>query len=575
MIGRTLSPAIRGKLSDLFSQQYQAYCDSVQKGGRVASEAEKAKVRRHLEGVADKNSRWIFDIQKALKPLLWMAANYKFPLGEKRGKAFKPEAWEVFDVMDLFGFVDRETGRRKYIRAYWQIPRKNGKSTMAAAVAAYMTFGEGYPSAVGVIAANSLEQADDCFSRADDGLKLAKHKGYESYNSKTYKIIRWGECQLKAITAAPKDGKLIHISILDEFHEAIDSKMLDSFLTGNVSDPESLNMIITTAGTNLYGPCHQEYEKCSKIVRGALVNDRYWVSIYEPDKGNLPGAKSTWIKANPNYGVSVDEDMLKARYDDSKDSSTELATFKTKNLNMWVHSRTKWANMDKWNDFCCTPVDEPIHGSRCYGGIDLSSVSDFTAFTADFPPIDGTGQHRQLYMFWIPEENVVKIQRQCSIPLEQWIADGYVIATPGPVVDYEMIAIWLSDFRAKYELTLIAGDKYRLVDLARVAPPWFSEITFEFSQGRMAMSPSTQQFERQYLLGNIQSGGNPVMKWMMSCADSWANSDGLVKLIKPKVDRSAARIDGVISSIMAHDTAMTNVPPGLSLDDLKSAVAFF
>jgi phage terminase large subunit-like protein len=574
MIGRTLSPTTKTKLSELFIQQYQEYCDMVLSGKRLVSGVERAKVRRHQARLKQTTGRWVFDMEKALKPLLWIAANYKFPLGEKRGKAFKAESWEIFDIMDLFGFVDRETGRRCYVRGYWQIPRKNGKSTLAGAIADYMAFGDNYPSAVSVIAANSLEQADDCFSRADEGLKLAKHKGYESYNSKTYKIIKWGECQVKALTAAPKDGKLIHCAILDEYHEAKDTGMLDSFLSGNVSDPESMALIITTAGTNIHGPCHQEYEKCKKIAYGDIENDRYWVGIYEAEKNDKPSERNTWIKANPNWGISIYPDMIEGRYKDSKDSASDLATFKTKNLNMWVYSLVKWANMEKWNDFCCSPVNI-VEGAPCYGGIDLSSNSDFTAFVADFPPINGSSQHQQLYMFWVPEENVIKIQRQCSIPLEQWIQDGYVIATPGPVVDYVMVGQWLTEFREKYEVNLIAGDRHRLIDLARVTPSWFEEITFEFSQGKMTMSPSTQFFERQYLLGNIQSGGNPVMKWMMSSADSWTDSNGNVKLIKPKVDRSAARIDGVIAAIMAHDTAINNAKTGLTLDDLASAAVFF
>ena len=178
-------------------------------------------------------------------------------------------------------------------------------------------------------------------------------------------------------------------------------------------------------------------------------------------------------------------------------------------------------------------------------------------------------------MFFVPLENVAKIQYQCSIPLEQWIADGYVIATPGPVIDYAYISEYLNSVREKYELAKIAGDRYRLIDLARYCPEWFQEITFEFSQGKMTMSPSTQQFERYYLLGNVSSGGNPVMSWMMSCVDSHTDSNANVKLIKPQHDRSAARIDGVIAAIMALDTAITQKPEGITKTDLATMISFF
>ncbi len=573
MIGRKLTPTTRKKLSALYLDMFQEYRLAVLTGERPAGKLERAKVKRH-DADLKTGGRWIFNPEKGLKPVLWIAANYKYPSGGKRGKAFKLEPWQVFDIMVMFGWVDKDTGRRRFTQTYWGIARKNGKSTLAGAVIAFLAFGDDYPAAMCAIAANSLEQAGECFSRADEGLKLAKHEGYESYNSRTYKTIKWGDAQVNALTAAPKDGKLLHGAILDEYHEARDSSMLDSFLTGNVSDPEALVMIITTAGSNIYGPCHQEYEKCVKILLQGFDSDRYFISIYDPDKGDPIRSLTTWQKANPNWGVSVDTDMLEARYQASAPSATDLVTFKTKNLNMWVHSLTRWANMDKWVGQCSGPADV-LPGATCFGGIDLSSTSDFTAFCANFPPVDFTEIHKQQYMFWVPEENVIRIENQCSIPLRQWIADGYVIATPGPVVDYIMVGQWLTEFRKMYELQLIAGDRHRLIDLARVTDPWFTESTFEFSQGKMTMSPSTQKFENMYLQGKIQSGNNPVMRWMMSCVDSHTDSNANVKLIKPKVDRSAARIDVVIAAIMALDTAITQVPDGLSSADLAGAVSFF
>lgn len=573
MIGRNLTPTTKQKLSRLYLDLFEAYRLDVLTGQRPAGKLEIAKIKRH-DADLKKGGRWIFDTEKALKPLLWIAANYKYPSGLKRGKAFRPEPWQIFDIMAMFGWVDKDTRRRKYTQVYWEIARKNGKSTLAGAVLDYLAFGDGYPAAMCAIAANSLEQAGECFSRADEGLKLAKHEGYESFNSRTYKIVKWGDAQISALTAAPKDGKLLHGAVLDEYHESKDSAMLDSFLTGNVSDPEALVIVITTAGSNIHGPCHQEYEKCVKILQEGFNSERYFISIYEPDKGDPINSANTWQKANPNWDISVDADMLQTRYDVSAPSAPDLITFKTKNLNMWVHSLTKWANMEKWITQCCGPADV-LPGALCYGGLDLSSTSDFTAFCADFPPADYTEIHKQLYMFWIPEENVIKIENQCSIPLRQWIADGYVIATPGPVVDYTLVGKWLSAFREEFDLTLIAGDKHRLIDLARVTDPWFTDATFEFSQGKMTMSPSTQKFENMYLQGKIQSGDNPIMRWMMSCVDSHTDSNANVKLIKPKLDRSAARIDGVISAIMALDTAITQVPDGLTSIDVANAVSFF
>lgn len=575
-LGRKISHQTVEKLQALFAKQFQEYENSVENGTRVSSQVEKAKIRRHHEMLGRKDSRWTFDPLIGMKPLIWIATNFKHPLGVLQGKAFRPEAWQTWDVMDLFGWVDKKTGVRRFNQAYWQIPRKNGKSTLGGALIDYLAFGDGYPGAYCAIAANSLDQAGESFTRAEQGLTLGGHPEIESYNSRTYKTIKWGGCRVDALTGVPKDGSLLHGALLDEYHEARDAGMLNSFLTGNVADPNSIVLIITTSGTYLNGPCHQEYEKTKKIALGAISADRYWVGIYEPDKGDPPGSLETWEKANPNLGVrgAVDLDMLKDRFEKSQHSASDLTVFKTKNLNMWVHSTSKWANMKKWIEECSGEVDV-LEGDRCYAGLDLSSTSDFTAITLNFPPPEKDGIHKQKYMFFIPAENLQKIQRQCSIPLEQWVAEGLVIATPGPVIDYQYIADYLQSVRERYELVLIAGDRFRLIDLARYCPPWFQEITFEFSQGKMTMSPSTQQFERFYLSGKIASGGNPVMKWMMSCVDAHTDSNANVKLIKPQHDRSASRIDGVISSIMALDTAIVQEPEGLSMDELKDMISFF
>jgi phage terminase large subunit-like protein len=572
MNGRVLTPQTQRKLSRLFDAQYQAYMDAVLTGRRVCGRLERLKVQRQAEDLK-KTWRWAFDYERAVKPLLWMAANLKFPLGEKRGKPLKLEPWQVFDIMTLFGWVDKYSRYRRFLQAYWQIGRKNGKSTLAGAVLDYLAFGDGVPAAYCCVAANSLEQAGECFSRAEESLKLAKHQGVESFNSRTYKRIHWGDSNIFALTAAPKDGKLAHGAILDEYHEARDSGMLDSLLTGNVSDPEALVLIITTAGTDLTGVCHQDFEMCIKILDGT-ASDRYMISIYAPDADDAVDSVETWQKANPNWGVSVNEDLMRARYEDSKLSASDMQIFKTKNLDMWVHSLTRWANMDKWNELCCYPF-EIADGSVCYGGLDLSSVSDFSAFCLDFPPVGTEQVHRQLYHFWIPEEKVTEIARQCSIPLEQWVADGYVTATPGPVIDYEYISRHIEAMREKYEIRLIAADRWRLNELARVMPSWFTDLTIEFSQGMKSMSPTIQQFERMYLTGQINSGGNPVMRWMMSCAESFTDSNGNVKLVKPRHHKSTSRIDGVIASVMATDTAVTQEPKGLTEADLSTMISFF
>ncbi len=567
---RTLAPETRDKLTRHFMGQQAQYVTAVKTRARLTSLAEREKVMRFEALKMETSGRWTFDINKAVKPLLWMAANLRFPLGEKRGKPLSLQPWQVFDIMDLFGWVDRATGLRKYLQGYLQVARKNGKSTMAGAILDYLAFGDGYPGVICYNGANSLEQAAETFERAAASLELAGHDGVKIFNSMHYKRIKYSGCEVRAISSQPKDGKLPHGVLLDEYHQAKTNELRDSFLSGNVSDPEALTLIITTAGTSLGGVCHEEYKKCKSILAGNAEAERYWVSIYECEEGDSVDDEKAWQKANPNWGVSVLPDLMRSRYEVCAPSAPDMVDFKTKNLNVWVYSLQRWCNTRVWLDKCCGKIGDKT-GQRCYGGLDLASVSDFAAFCADFP--DGE-RHEQLYHFWVPGNKVVELERMLLVPLRQWVHDGLVSATPGDVIDYTVLGSWLEDFRAKYDLRLIAADRWRLNELVRLMPAWFSEITVEFSQSMQKFSGPIQAYERQYLTGGLCSGGNPVMTWMMSCAESWSDTNGNVKLVKPKIQRSASRIDGVIASIMAFSTAIEQEPKGMTAEDVKSMIMF-
>lgn len=567
---KTVGRQTRIKLENLFIEQYNSYIKQVLSGERPCGKSEIHMVERQLKDL-ETEWKWTFDLSYATRPLVWMAANLKYPDGEKQGKTFRLEPWQVFIVMVLFGWIDNQTKNRRFLDAYIQVARKNGKSTFMGAIAVYMCFSKYEDIGAPVyIAATSLDQAGECFRRAAKELMLARHSGVQVFDSKNNKVIRYGTQEIIAVSASPKDGKLSHCTIIDEYHQHKNNDLINSIASGNISDPQSLTVRITTAGTELYGVCKKEYDKGIRILEGSIDIARYFVAVYELDYNDDVDCIDGWVKANPNYGVSIDIDALYARYEICRYSASDLVDFKTKNLNIWVNSTVRWANMEKWLDYCCLPwSDDILQNNPCYGGLDLSSNIDFTAFCADWP-IDG--RHYQKWLFFIPEDKVVEFTTTLQIPLQDWIDEGYVITCPGPVIDYSIVANYLIDFKETYNLQLIACDRWKLDSLARLMPDWFMDIAIEFSQSIKSMSVPINEFERQYLLGKIQSGNNPVMNWMMSCADSFTDSNGNIKIVKPSRERTSKRIDGVIASIMAHDTAETQ-----SVDesyDLSLAISF-
>ncbi len=537
------------KIAKGYKEDYCRYRDAVLSGKKLCSVDERLKVERQERDLHTGVYGYHWDENEAVRPLVWMAMNMVFPMGEKTGKPFILAPWQVYDTMVLFGWLN-DRGERRYVQGYIEVPRKNGKSTWMGGLIAYAAFGE-KDGVRCYIAATNLDQAEETFKRAADGLTKAGHD-VRVANSKNNKVISYGNSQIKAITGEPKDGKLAYLTIIDEYHQHKDNRLIDSILSGNVSDQQAMLLRITTAGTDLNGVCYEEFKKCEKILSGSIENESYFVSIYHADEGDSYIEKDTWYKANPNLGESVSIERFSKMFDNAKMSEADTITFKTKNLNMWCRGVQRWANMPLWEEKCRWYVDEEaLKGRRCFCSLDLSSVYDFTAFTADFP-IDGGG-HVQVSHFWIAEKQLDAIARQCRIPLHQWIADGYITATPGDVIDYDYVKDYLNDFYSEHAIIYVAVDQWHMDRVESIMPPWFLDVEYECSQGMKSMAQMTTKFERAYRQGEVTANRNPVIDWMMSCADVKIDSAGNVKLVK--ADKWASRIDGVITSIMAYDNA--------------------
>ena len=568
-----VSKAMKEKILSYYHEAYREYRDGVLSGQRVAGLSERLKVERQERDLEEGVPGYVFDIDRGVSPLLWITLNLRFPLGEKMGKPMKLAPWEAYDIICLFGWVsEKNSKKRRYTDAFIEVARKNGKSTFAGAILDYLAFGE-IPGARCYIAATSLDQAEETFIRAGEALKLAKGSTVLVSNSKNYKAIKYKSGIIKAITGNPQDGKLAYGTVIDEYHQHKDNSLIQSIRSGNVSDQQSMLLRITTAGTDLNGVCHEEYEKCKRILSGEAHVSRYYVSIYELDEDDNAEDMTVWPKANPNWGDSIDTEAMKGIYEDACLSETGMVDFKTKNLNMWCHGLLRWANMAIWLEKCKWTVDEKsLRGKVAYGGLDLSSVSDFTAFTLDFP-LEG-GKHIQDTHCWVAESAVDKIARECRIPLRRWIHDGWVTATPGDVIDYEYVRDFLCEAYETYTIPYIAADRWKIQELVRIMPSWFEDVAFEFSQGMKTMSPTITDFERTYFQGLVSANGNEVIDWMMSNAEVMQDSSGNVKLVKPR-RRSGARIDGVITSVMALNTAKTQDVAPLTDEEIARMVSFF
>lgn len=346
------------------------------------------------------------------------------------------------------------------------------------------------------------------------------------------------------------DGLNPSCAIIDEYHAHKTDELLNVIETGMSARTQPLLFIITTAGNDRNVPCFEEYERCSKILERArgYENEQYFCMIFELDKKDDWKNEKNWYKANPNLGVSVEIDDLRMKYKNALQKSTDEASFRTKNLNEWLNVADVWIKQSQWQKCHRRFSEKNLAGLRCWGGIDLSKRLDITAFTWYFELENGKRYAK--HYFFIPEDQIENKMRGDSYLFRRWIKEGYVFATPGETVDYSFMFRKIIDDSKIYDVQEIAYDRNLAAHLIQDLSDVFTCV--EFSQSITGMSEPSKAWEQLIADGKLIDN-NPVMDWMVSCATVKPDANGNIKPIKPDVNKSTKRIDGVITSIMANN----------------------
>lgn len=272
------------------------------------------------------------------------------------------------------------------------------------------------------------------------------------------------------------------------------------------------------------------------------------------------GAKDTddwtdvkvWKKANPSLGITVGMDKVEAACESARQNPAEENAFRQLRLNQWVKQAIRWMPMDKW-DACALPVQpDELKGRVCYGGLDLSSTTDITAFVLVFPPQDEADNYVVLPYFWIPEENVSLRVRRDHVPYDVWQKQGFLHTTEGNVVHYGYIEKFIETMGEQYNIREIAFDRWGAVQMVQnLEGMGFTVVPF--GQGFKDMSPPTKELMKLTLEKKIAHGGHPVLRWMMD--NIFIKSDPAGN-IKPDKEKSTEKIDGVVATVMALDRAI-------------------
>lgn len=476
--------------------------------------------------------------------------------GTWAGKPFELIDWQEQIIRDLFGTL-KPNGYRQFNTAYIEIPKKQGKSELAAAVALLLTCGDGEERAEVYGCAADRQQAAIVFDVAADMVRMcpALSKRVKILASQKRLIYTPTNSfyQVLSAEAYSKHGFNIHGVVFDELHTQPNRKLFDVMTKGSGdARMQPLYFLITTAGTDTHSICYETHQKAKDIIEGRKIDPTFYPVIYGADESDDWTDPKVWKKANPSLDITVGIDKVKAACESAKQTPGEENAFRQLRLNQWVKQAVRWMPMDKW-DKCAFAVDEDeLEGRVCYGGLDLSSTTDITAFVLVFPPLDNEDKYIILPYFWIPEDNLTLRVNRDHVPYDVWERQGYLQTTEGNVVHYGFIEKFIEKLGERFNIREIAFDRWGAVQMVQnLEGMGFTVVPF--GQGFKDMSPPTKELMKLVLEQKIAHGGHPVLRWNMDNIYIRTDPAGNIKADKEK---STEKIDGAVATIMALDRAI-------------------
>ena len=540
----------------------EQYAVDVMSGKIVACKWVRLACERHVHDLEHGHERGLyFDVDAADRVLRFVSLlkHSKGKWGRNGGENIQLEAWETFIVWAAFGWMNANGFRR--FRTLWiEVARKNGKTTLAAALGLYLAFADGEPAAEVYNCAVKRDQARLCHA---ESIRMVRK------NPLLKKHVRIYKDNLSMEKTASKymplggdsdstDGLNVSAAILDEVHSWKSRDMWDVIETATGSREQPLILAITTAGSDRLSVCYEKHEYSRKVLEGwkdgSFEDDTWFGIIFTLDEGDDWRDESVWIKANPNLGVSKNLDDLQMKAKRAGQMSAALNNFLRRELNVWVQGDFKWMNMDMWRacggDVPALDMPQWLSGETAYAGLDLSSTSDITAFLMVFPAEDDYID--VIARFWIPEDNMLIRTRDDGVHYQQWVEQGYIEATPGNTIDYDFIFEQLEKDNDLFDIDQTAFDRWGAARVSNVLQNKGMTMV-QFGQGFASMNPPMKELERLVLSKKIRHGNNPVLTWM---ADNLVARMDPAGNIKPDKERSREKIDGIVALIMALDLAL-------------------
>lgn len=510
----------------------------------------------------------MYDAKKADKAINFIS-NLKHTKGKFFGKRFELLPWQEKILRDVYGTVrDEDPSIRQYSTAYVEIPKKQGKSELAAGIALNQLCNDNEWRAEVYGCAADRQQASIIYDVAVDMVKqspalMKRIKLLPSVKRMVY-LPTGSIYQVLSAEVATKHGLNVSACVFDELHTQPNRALFDVMTQGSGdARAQPLWFFLTTAGTDRTSICWEVHQKALDILEGRKSDPRFYPVVYGLKEDEDWHDEKNWYKANPSLGHTIDIEKVRDAYRKALETPADEMMFRQLRLNQWVKSSVRWMRMDKW-DGCAGEIDmDRLRGRPCYAGLDLSSTSDLTAFVLVFPPEDEGEKYIIIPYFWLPEEQMKLRVRRDHVMYDQWAGQGLIELTEGDVVHYGAVKQRILEICEMFDVREIAVDRWNATMMIQELEDEGLTVV-RFGQGFKDMSPPTKELMRLVLRDEILHSGHPVLRWNMDNVFIRTDPAGNQKIDKEK---STEKVDGAVATVMALARAIANMGGSVYDDD--------
>lgn len=540
------------------------YARSVIDGDIVAPMPVRLACERHLRDL--RNPDFVWDTEEVRRRLV-MCRTLRHYKGPFKGRPFEPTPWQCFVIGSVFGWKLKRNGLRRFRKAFVMVPRKNGKTYLAASIAIMGLVSGGQlqrdgrfskePGAEVYFVATKEDQAK--IGWTDCARIVKRSPGFSAMLKVRVKEIRYEDqdsfCKPLGADSDSLDGLNPSCAIKDEFHAWKDRALNEVIDDAYGAREQPLDFIITTEGTLRDGVHDDTVAHLDNILRQAVSDESFFGIMWRPDDGDDVFDERVWAKVNPNLGVSKSLEYMRERAARARMIPRELATFRTKQLNQRVNAAVQWIDIQQW-DAGKEAIDvTKLRAMPCYAGLDLARKNDMSALALVFGTAGGTID--VLFRYWMPEEGLRDRGYRDRAPYVEWAKAGILTVTEGNVTDFRQIEADIAELHAQYDIRSLRYDPMHATDLALRLRDDHGIAVEEFLQTYRNYTPACSELDRLLAGAKIRHGGNPIARWNAKNATQRMGPSGNVMPCKLT---STGRIDGISALCMGIGSLVFSAP---------------